>query len=86
MTQTRFNFLKLWLADAAYAVASALSTGSVCLSAVSGIRFCLICFSLAGESIWDDLGGERSYDRKGSLCHGRSTLPVYYFHLFNKPE
>ena len=50
------------------------------------VRFCLICFSLAGGSIWDDLGGERSYDRKGSLCHGRSTLPVYYFHLFSKPE
>lgn len=29
MTQVQFNFLKLWLSDAAYAAASALSTGSV---------------------------------------------------------
>lgn len=35
-------------------------------------------------TVWEDLGGERSYDGKGSLCHGWSALPVYYFHLFSE--
>ena len=46
MTQTRFNFLKLWLADAAYAVASALSPGS----ALSAFQPCRVSGSVSSAS------------------------------------
>ncbi len=32
-------------------------------------------------SVWETELGEKDFDGAGSLCHGWSALPVYYFHL-----
>lgn len=35
-------------------------------------------------SFWETIEGEADFGGAGSLCHGWSALPVYYYHLFNK--
>lgn len=32
-------------------------------------------------SFWETEKGEADFDRAGSLCHGWSSMPVYYYHL-----
>lgn len=32
---------------------------------------------------WEDEEGAAAFDGAGSLCHGWSALPVYYYHLFS---
>lgn len=34
-------------------------------------------------SFWETIKGEADFGNAGSLCHGWSALPVYYYHLFN---
>ncbi|MBP3369481.1 MAG: family 78 glycoside hydrolase catalytic domain [Clostridia bacterium] len=31
-------------------------------------------------TVWETEKGERDFDNAGSLCHGWSALPIYYFH------
>ena len=33
-------------------------------------------------SFWETEKGEVDFDNAGSLCHGWSSMPVYYYHLF----
>ncbi len=35
-------------------------------------------------TFWETIKGEADFGGGGSLCHGWSALPVYYYHLFNK--
>lgn len=35
-------------------------------------------------TFWETMLGEADFGGAGSLCHGWSALPVYYYHLFNK--
>ena len=35
-------------------------------------------------SFWETIKGESDFDGAGSLCHGWSALPVYYYHLLLK--
>jgi len=32
-------------------------------------------------SVWETEGGAEDFGGAGSLCHGWSAMPVYYFHL-----
>jgi len=32
-------------------------------------------------SFWETLNGHKEYGGAGSLCHGWSTLPIYYYHV-----
>ena len=32
-------------------------------------------------SFWETIGGEKDFGGAGSLCHGWSAMPIYYFHL-----
>ena len=40
-----------------------------------------VMLEAGSTTVWEDFLGESAYDGKGSLCHGWSALPVYYFHL-----
>jgi len=40
-----------------------------------------VMLDAGSTTVWEDYLGESAYDGKGSLCHGWSALPVYYFHL-----
>ena len=33
-------------------------------------------------SFWETLDGADAFHKQGSLCHGWSAMPVYYYHLF----
>lgn len=33
-------------------------------------------------SFWETILGEADFDNAGSLCHGWSAMPIYYYHLF----
>jgi len=33
-------------------------------------------------TFWETELGEKDFDNAGSLCHGWSALPIYYYHLF----
>ena len=35
-------------------------------------------------TFWETMKGEADFGGAGSLCHGWSALPAYYYHLFNK--
>ncbi len=35
-------------------------------------------------SFWETIKGEADFGNAGSLCHGWSALPLYYYHLFSK--
>lgn len=32
-------------------------------------------------SFWETIKGQKDFDKAGSLCHGWSAIPVYYYHL-----
>lgn len=34
-------------------------------------------------SFWETLNGESDFDGAGSLCHGWSAIPIYYYHTLN---
>jgi hypothetical protein len=34
-------------------------------------------------SFWETIEGEAAFDKAGSLCHGWSALPVYYYNILN---
>ena len=35
-------------------------------------------------SVWETIDGAAAFDNAGSLCHGWSAIPVYYYHLLTK--
>ncbi|MBO5789189.1 MAG: hypothetical protein J6R42_04515, partial [Clostridia bacterium] len=35
-------------------------------------------------SFWETEEGEQAFDNAGSLCHGWSAMPVYYYHLLGE--
>ncbi len=37
--------------------------------------------SKGATSFWETLDGERDFDGAGSLCHGWSAMPVYYYNI-----
>lgn len=34
-----------------------------------------------GSTVWETELGEKDFDNAGSLCHGWSAMPVYYYHI-----
>ena len=32
-----------------------------------------------GETVWETIDGASAFDNAGSLCHGWSAIPVYYY-------
>ena len=40
--------------------------------------------SRGATSFWETIKGEADFDNAGSLCHGWSAIPVYYYHLLIK--
>ena len=51
---------------------------------VEDIRFVYSKMLEAGATtFWETEKGEADFGNAGSLCHGWSALPVYYFHLLN---
>jgi hypothetical protein len=45
------------------------------------IRACYGKMLEAGAtSAWETAKGAEDFDRAGSLCHGWSSIPVYYYH------
>ena len=37
-------------------------------------------------SFWETIKGEADFSNAGSLCHGWSALPAYYYHLFSEKK
>ena len=37
-------------------------------------------------TFWETELGEKDFHNAGSLCHGWSAMPVYYYHLFFEDE
>ncbi|MBQ8294987.1 MAG: family 78 glycoside hydrolase catalytic domain [Clostridia bacterium] len=35
---------------------------------------------------WETIDGEKAFDGSGSLCHGWSAIPVYYYHRYFCPQ
>lgn len=35
-------------------------------------------------TVWETIDGASAFDNAGSLCHGWSAIPVYYYHQFNE--
>ncbi len=35
-------------------------------------------------TFWETLDGEKAFDKAGSLCHGWSTAPIYYYNILIK--
>jgi len=35
-------------------------------------------------TFWETLDGEKAFDKAGSLCHGWSTAPIYYYNIILK--
>lgn len=34
------------------------------------------------DTVWETLNGADDFDRAGSLCHGWSAIPIYFYHKF----
>ena len=34
-----------------------------------------------GTTVWETEAGASDFDNAGSLCHGWSAMPVYYYHI-----
>lgn len=39
--------------------------------------------SKGATTFWETLAGDTDFDAAGSLCHGWSAVPVYYYHILN---
>lgn len=37
-------------------------------------------------TVWETIEGASAFDNAGSLCHGWSSTPIYYYSIFNKKE
>ena len=37
-----------------------------------------------GTTVWETELGEKDFDNAGSLCHGWSAMPIYYYHILGK--
>lgn len=37
-----------------------------------------------GTTVWETELGEKDFDNAGSLCHGWSAMPVYYYHILEE--
>ena len=33
---------------------------------------------------WETIDGAAAFDNAGSLCHGWTAIPVYYYHILGK--
>jgi hypothetical protein len=42
-------------------------------------RTCLYMLRRGATTFWETIKGEADFDDAGSLCHGWSALPVYYY-------
>lgn len=42
-----------------------------------------IMLDYGSTTVWETIEGEKAFDNAGSLCHGWSAIPVYYYNLFN---
>lgn len=40
--------------------------------------------SKGATSIWETVEGAVAFENAGSLCHGWSAMPVYYYHLLQQ--
>ena len=40
-----------------------------------------VMLDAGSTTVWEDFLGESAYNGMGSLCHGWSAIPIYYFHL-----
>jgi hypothetical protein len=39
-----------------------------------------VMLEAGSTTVWEDFLGESAYDGRGSLCHGWSAIPIYYYH------
>ena len=39
-----------------------------------------IMLNAGATSVWETIEGDKAFNKKGSLCHGWSAIPVYYYH------
>ena len=39
--------------------------------------------SCGATSFWETIEGDKAFDNAGSLCHGWSAMPVYYYHILS---
>ena len=35
-------------------------------------------------TVWETIEGETAFDNAGSLCHGWSAIPIYYFDILGE--
>lgn len=40
--------------------------------------------AFGGNTVWETAKGESDFDNAGSLCHGWSAMPIYYYHILLK--
>ena len=38
-----------------------------------------------GNTVWETIDGSSAFDNAGSLCHGWSAIPVFYYEKLNQP-
>lgn len=41
---------------------------------------------LGNGTVWETVLGESDFDNAGSLCHGWSAIPIYYYHVLKNNE
>lgn len=47
-------------------------------------RTYLLMLRAGATTFWETLNGEDDFDGAGSLCHGWSAIPIYYYNLYSK--
>ena len=47
-------------------------------------RTCLTMLRAGATTFWETIQGEADFDNAGSLCHGWSALPIYYYETLCK--
>lgn len=43
-----------------------------------------VMLKAGSTTVWETIEGATAFENAGSLCHGWSAIPVYYYHLFEK--
>ena len=41
-----------------------------------------IMLDFGHDTVWETMGGWQDFNDAGSLCHGWSAIPIYFFHKF----
>lgn len=79
---TPISMSMLWIKYDAWLKANQEYYAPLVLSDIEQLYYPMV--EAGSTTVWETEEGEKDFNQAGSLCHGWSALPIYYFHILEK--